>query len=666
MTKLLTTHYKLQTGVTMLLAVLAMSGITLVALAVAAFAVQEIRSSRAVAATEPAYNAAYTGTEYALWALKRTGVGSVPDCLTSITTVSFPASNSSAGYCKTYASGTYSLTAGQPKAFFLYNPNDPSGDTDLSEFPYEYLSVSNASNTFTVSVEITRLDGTEVGSALVPPNSPGAVIEIPIIGPGPNVEARMKVRMEALLGDAVVLVNTNLGLPDRLALVSDGCNTRTIDGCTSGAGELFTRKVAVIIGNEQLADDTGDIPTDPTRTLNTSVISAGGTGQITGAGIFCNPTCQNTYTDGVLVQLTGVPNGGSVFTGWGGDCASAGTGVCTLVMNQNRNVTATFGPEPPPTLTITGPGCAPCTHILTVAAPYYLTNTAAAFTIRINKTTNVRIKGVAGGGGGGAGLARYATAGGGGGGGAANIIGVPYDLVPLTDYVARVGTFGSNGTADSPSSTSPGTNGGSTTLMLGGCYILNLVGGGLGGSPGIGFGGSSGAPGAIGGGTCPGGNVNSFMGGTGGVGGIRTLNPATAAGGNGPAVTGAGGGGGGGGGGNGAGGSSLAGNGGNGGSASGFAGGNGGLRKYGTPFNIGNSGSGNGATAAIGDGNDDAGGGGGGGAGINLGNGTRYGGGGGGGAGLNSDQDVTQPGEGWRRGGNGGAGSQGIFVISLP
>ena len=53
------------------------------------------------------------------------------------------------------------------------------------------------------------------------------------------------------------------------------------------------------------------------------------------------------YANGTSVTLKATRAKTSVFAGWGGDCASAGTAVtCTLVMSANRNVTATFNPSP--------------------------------------------------------------------------------------------------------------------------------------------------------------------------------------------------------------------------------------------------------------------------------------------------------------------------------
>ncbi|MDR4468712.1 MAG: JDVT-CTERM domain-containing protein [Nitrospira sp.] len=55
-------------------------------------------------------------------------------------------------------------------------------------------------------------------------------------------------------------------------------------------------------------------------------------------GIDCGTTCDGKFLQGSTVNLTAVPDPGSVFAGWSGDCA--GTNSCSLT--QNATVSATF------------------------------------------------------------------------------------------------------------------------------------------------------------------------------------------------------------------------------------------------------------------------------------------------------------------------------------
>jgi Bacterial Ig-like domain (group 3)/Lamin Tail Domain/Divergent InlB B-repeat domain len=92
-----------------------------------------------------------------------------------------------------------------------------------------------------------------------------------------------------------------------------------------------------------------------TATFNTTqrVLSVSRTGTGTGtvtsspAGISCGATCSANYTDGAVVTLTASPDATAAFAGWSGDCT--GTGPCTVTMNANKSVTATFNFVPPPT-----------------------------------------------------------------------------------------------------------------------------------------------------------------------------------------------------------------------------------------------------------------------------------------------------------------------------
>ncbi len=91
--------------------------------------------------------------------------------------------------------------------------------------------------------------------------------------------------------------------------------------------------------------------TTTTRTLTVTKSGAGtGTVASTPTGIACGVTCTGTFQDRVQVTLTATAASGSRFTGWSGSCS--GTGSCTLTMDGNKTVTATF--EASQTLTYTG------------------------------------------------------------------------------------------------------------------------------------------------------------------------------------------------------------------------------------------------------------------------------------------------------------------------
>jgi hypothetical protein len=86
-----------------------------------------------------------------------------------------------------------------------------------------------------------------------------------------------------------------------------------------------------------------------------------GSGQVSSdpAAISCGATCQAAFTPGTVVSLSAIPDAGSTFIGWSGECS--GTGSCQVTMDQNHNVTALFAlntlPHASFTVACTGLSC---------------------------------------------------------------------------------------------------------------------------------------------------------------------------------------------------------------------------------------------------------------------------------------------------------------------
>ncbi len=73
-------------------------------------------------------------------------------------------------------------------------------------------------------------------------------------------------------------------------------------------------------------------------------VSTSGSGTITSApsGINCPTTCSSSFPSGTQVTLTETPSGsGTGFAGWGGACSGTAS-TCTVTLNANQNVTASF------------------------------------------------------------------------------------------------------------------------------------------------------------------------------------------------------------------------------------------------------------------------------------------------------------------------------------
>jgi hypothetical protein len=107
----------------------------------------------------------------------------------------------------------------------------------------------------------------------------------------------------------------------------------------SGGGCGVTTPCTVTMSSDQSV--TATFTTIPLHTL--TVIQAGtGSGTVTVIRAVCPGACgPHTYPHGAQLTLTATYALGSTFTGWsGGGCS--GTAECTLTMNSDQGVTATF------------------------------------------------------------------------------------------------------------------------------------------------------------------------------------------------------------------------------------------------------------------------------------------------------------------------------------
>jgi len=109
-----------------------------------------------------------------------------------------------------------------------------------------------------------------------------------------------------------------------------------VDGSSVGAVTTYT--FSNVTANHTIS------ATYAISAYNLTVTRAGtGSGTVTSspAGINCGASCSATYNYGTSVTLTASQNTGSFFAGWsGGGCS--GTGACTVTMNADIVVTATF------------------------------------------------------------------------------------------------------------------------------------------------------------------------------------------------------------------------------------------------------------------------------------------------------------------------------------
>ena len=66
-------------------------------------------------------------------------------------------------------------------------------------------------------------------------------------------------------------------------------------------------------------------------------------GRVTGIGVNCGEDCSENYASGTSVPSTATPAESIYrFVSWF-DCDIPSGNICTVVMNQSKTVTATFG-----------------------------------------------------------------------------------------------------------------------------------------------------------------------------------------------------------------------------------------------------------------------------------------------------------------------------------
>ncbi len=137
---------------------------------------------------------------------------------------------------------------------------------------------------------------------------------------------------------------------------TNGCTSWTSVGTATSVGlsglsisTTYYWQVRAVNGGGTTLADSGTYwsftttATPPSTYYTLTVIKIGpGVGTVTSTptGISCGADCSESYEANTSVTLTVTPLLGSVFTGWSGACT--GTGICTVIMNADKSVTANF------------------------------------------------------------------------------------------------------------------------------------------------------------------------------------------------------------------------------------------------------------------------------------------------------------------------------------
>lgn len=120
----------------------------------------------------------------------------------------------------------------------------------------------------------------------------------------------------------------------------------TADACGAGTGiqrGCKCRNGACVLLSQSYATNTAPTPQVTYRLHVARQGDGAGSISISPSGKTCPGTTDcYSYKKGTQVRLTANAYSGSIFTGWGGDCAYTSTANCTVLMNATKNITATF------------------------------------------------------------------------------------------------------------------------------------------------------------------------------------------------------------------------------------------------------------------------------------------------------------------------------------
>ena len=125
-----------------------------------------------------------------------------------------------------------------------------------------------------------------------------------------------------------VTISNKTGIPGKATVTITGKVSAYLDGKYITKGFSYRSKITF---------------QDPPQYTLTVQKSGNGSGTVKSSpiGINCGSTCSETCSAWTMVTLTATVGRGSTFSGWSG-CDSTSGKKCTVIMNQNKTVTANF------------------------------------------------------------------------------------------------------------------------------------------------------------------------------------------------------------------------------------------------------------------------------------------------------------------------------------
>jgi hypothetical protein len=138
--------------------------------------------------------------------------------------------------------------------------------------------------------------------------------------------------------------STQLAQGTTVTLTASAGAGSSFAGWSGGAGCGSGPTCVVVLGSSNVAVTASFVPV--LQSLSVTITSTfGGTGTVGSSpgGISCPGTCSASFGQGTVVTLTATPTGSfSVFGGWSGAPGCGASPTCSVTLNADTSVTATF------------------------------------------------------------------------------------------------------------------------------------------------------------------------------------------------------------------------------------------------------------------------------------------------------------------------------------
>lgn len=119
--------------------------------------------------------------------------------------------------------------------------------------------------------------------------------------------------------------------------------TPTAAGTITNSMNVSANESDLVLTNNSATQKTTVVPVFTLTVTKTG----NGSGTIqSNSTIDCGTTCSATFPSGTLVSLSAVPSASSTFSNWSGACTGTDPNACSVTLNSDQSVTATFTTPP--------------------------------------------------------------------------------------------------------------------------------------------------------------------------------------------------------------------------------------------------------------------------------------------------------------------------------